>query len=218
MGDPAAPPDSSLYKTYWSISPDGKTAQGWLNTPEAIEGAKFFAGLFNTAKVTPKAGIPNAFQDQRACFTIDTSYFVTGLQAKDPGFKWGVAPLPYGKTPIVHTGSITLGVTSKSAHKEEAAQFVITMSSGDIALDLAKTTHILPVLKSLYPKLPELNTYPANIFVQELAQWGHPRPPSPKFAQYDKIVTDALRDIAYGADPKQRLDSAVRSLAPILAR
>ena len=218
MGDPKAPPDSSPYKTFWAVSPDGKTAQGWLNTPEAVEGATFFAGLFNTAKVTPKSGIPNAFQDKRACFTIDASYFIFFLQRDDPGFRWGVTPMPYTRTPVVHTGSITLGVSAKSAHKDEAAHFVVAMSTGPIAEDLARTTHILPALKSLYPKLPELNEYPYDIFAQELTRWGEPRPPSPHFAQYDKIVSDALRDIAYGADPKTRLDQAVRTLQPILAR
>ena len=217
-GDPKAAPDSALYKTYWGVSPDGKTAQGWLNTPEVIAGAKMLQDMFLVDKITPKAGIPDAFQTQRACFTLDTSYFIAGLANKDPGFKWGVAPMPYVRTPIVHTGSITLGVMAKSAHKDEAAKFVIAVSTGDIALNLARTTHILPVLKSLYPSLPEVNQYPLNIFAQELQQWGHPRPPSPHFAQYDKIVTDALRDIAYGAEPKTRLDAAVRTLQPILSR
>ena len=124
QGDPKAPPDSSLYKTYWGISPDGKMAQGWLNTPEAIAGAKFFQDMFSVAQITPKAGIPNAFQDGRACFTIDTSYFITGLVNHDPGFKWGVTPLPYSRTPIVHTGSLTYGVMAKTTHKDEAAKFV----------------------------------------------------------------------------------------------
>ena len=217
-GDPTAPKDSSLYKTYWAVSPDGKTAQGWLNTPEAVKGATFFQHLFSVDQVTPKAGIPDAFQTGKACFTLDTSYFIAGLTNKDPGFKWGVAPMPYARTPVVHTGSITLGVMAKSAHKDEAAKFVIEMSTGPIAMDLARSTHILPTLKSMYAGLPELNAYPLNIFMQEVQQWGHPRPPSPKFAQYDKIVTDALRDIAYGADPKPRLDSAARSLQPILSR
>jgi ABC-type glycerol-3-phosphate transport system substrate-binding protein len=218
QGDPKAPPDSSVYKTFFGISPDGKTAQGWLNTPEAVAGAQLFQGMFSVEKVTPKAGIPNAFQDGRACFNLDTSYFITGLTNAHPAFQWGVAPLPYSRTPIVHTGSVTYGVMAKTTHKAEAAKFVIEMSTGAIAQSLAETTHILPVLKSLYPKLPALREYPLNIFAEELQQWGQPRPPSPHFAQYDKIVTDALRDIAYGADPKTRLDAAARSLQPILSR
>jgi len=218
QGDPAAPADSSSYRTYWSLSPDGKTVQGWLNTPEAIAGAKFFQDMFTVAKITPKTGIPNAFQDRKACFTMDSSYFIGALHDADPGFAWGVTPLPHARAPVVHTGSITLGVTAKSAHKAAAAQFVIQVTTGKIALDFARERRILPVLQSLYPELPELKVYPLSIFVDELRQWGHPRPPSPHFAQYDKIVSDALRDIAYGADPKTRLDAAVRTLTPILAR
>jgi ABC-type glycerol-3-phosphate transport system substrate-binding protein len=217
MGDPKAPKDSSLYKTYWAISPDGKTAEGWLNTPEAVEGAKFFSAMFNVDKITPKAGIPNVFQDGKACFTIDTSYFIASLNSAHPGFAWGVTPLPYVRTPIVHTGSTTLGVTRKSRHPDEAAKFIIDISAGDFAAKYARTAQILPVLKSVAAGMPELRVYPLSIFADELTQWGEPRPPSPHFAQYDKIVSDALRDIAYGADPKARLDSAARTLQPILS-
>ena len=217
-GDPKAPPDSSVYKTYWGLSRDGKTAQGWINAPEFIAGAKFFSDMFNVAKITPKAGIPNAFQDRKACFTIDTSYFIGGLVANDPGFKWGVTPLPYARTPIVHTGSITLGVTAKSTNPDEAAKFVIEVSTGKIAADWNHTSRSLPVMKSIAAKMPEMKEYPLSIFADEVEQWGEPRPPSPHFAQYDKVVSDALRDIAYGADPKTRLDSAARALQPILSR
>jgi ABC-type glycerol-3-phosphate transport system substrate-binding protein len=218
FGDPKAPEDGTLYRTYWSLSRDGRTAQGWLNTPEAVAGAKLFADMFNTWKITPKAGIPNAFQDRKACFTIDTSYFIGGLVANDPGFKWGVTPLPYVKTPIVHTGSITLGVTAKSKFPDEAAKFAIGVSTGPIAAAWNKTSRSLPVMKSIAAEMPELKQYPLSLFEDELVRWGQPRPPSPHFAQYDKIVSDALRDIAYGADPKTRLDAAARALQPILAR
>ncbi|HEX3349350.1 MAG TPA: sugar ABC transporter substrate-binding protein [Acetobacteraceae bacterium] len=217
-GDPKAPEDGSLYKTYWSLSRDGKTAQGWVNSPEAIEGAKFFSAMFNVEKITPKAGIPNAFQDRKACFTIDTSYFIGALVANDPGFKWGVTPLPYKRTPIVHTGSITLGVTAKSKFPDEAAKFVIEVSTGTIAADWNRTSRSLPVMKSIAADIPELKVYPLSIFEEELVRWGEPRPPSPHFAQYDKIASDALRDIAYGADPKTRIDAAARALQPILSR
>jgi len=218
FGNPTAPQDSTAFRTFFGISPDGRTAQGWLNTPEAVQGATFFRDMFNTARITPRSGIPNAFQDGKACFTIDVSFLVAGLRTRDPGFAWGVTPLPHARTPIVHTGSLTLGVSARSRHVEEAARFVMAVSTGPIALQYARTSGTLPVLLSLYPQLPALGEYPLNIFAQALREWGHPRPPSSRFAQYDKIVSDALRDIAYGADPKTRLDAAVRSLALVLRR
>ena len=218
-GDPKAPKDSSLYKTYFAQSPDGKTAEGWLNTPEAEKALKVYQGMFDGPnKITPKGAIPNAFQDGKACFTIDINTLVAGLQQHDPGFKWGVTPLPYFRTPIVHTGSTTLGVMAKSAHPDAAAKFVVEISTGKYELAYAKQAGILPPLKSIYEQIPDLKTYPISIFDQEVREWGHPRPPSPHFAQYDKIVTDALRDIAYGADPKTRLDEAAKRLQPILSR
>lgn len=217
-GDPKAAPDSGAYKTYWALSRDGRTAQSWINAPESIEGAKFFSDMFNVHKITPKAGIPNAFQDKKACFTIDVSYFVSGLANNDPGFKWGVTPLPYVRNPIVHTGSLTIGVFAKSKHPAEAAKFAIDVSTGEYAEAYIRASRGIPVLKSLAAKLEEFKQYPLNIFVEQIDRYGHPRPPSPNFAQYDKIVTDALRDIAYGADAKGRLDQAARQLQPILQR
>ena len=181
--------------------------------------ARSSSRIFSTSiKSRPKAGIPNAFQDRKACFTIDTSYFIGGLVASDPGFKWGVTPLPYARAPIVHTGSITLGVMAKGKNPDEAAKFVIDVSTGKIATDYNRVARALPTLRSIAAAMTELQTYPLSIFLEEVQRWGQPRPPSPHFAQYDKIVSDALRDIAYGADPKTRLDAAARSLQPILAR
>jgi len=217
-GDPAASKDSSLHKTFWAMSPDARSASGWLNTPEAAAALKTYQDMFSVYQITPKAGIPNAFQDRKACFTIDTSALVGGLKRNDPGFRWGVSPLPYFRTPIVHTGSITLGVMAKSKHPKEAAKFVIDMSTGALAEEYARANQVLPVLKSLYPKLSFLQEYPVSIFNEELQRWGQPRPPSPRFAQYDKIVTDTLRDIAYGADPKSRLDAAAANLDRVLRR
>ena len=48
--------------------------------------------------------------------------------------------------------------------------------------------------------------------------WSRVRRRRWHFAQYDKVVSDALRDIAYGADPKTRLDAAARTVQPLLAR
>lgn len=211
-GDPEAPEDSSLYKTYWALSPDGTEVDGWLNTPEAVEAAQMFQDMFNEIGITSKAGIPNAFQDGKACFTIDMQYLEAGLEANPPGFEWSVTPLPYIKTPIVHTGSLTLGVMAKSEFTEEATQFVIDMSTGELAKDWLKMSGSLPNQASL------MLEFPVSIFSEQLAEWGHPRPPTAKFLQYNRVVSDALRDIAYGADPKETLDAAVAQLTPMLAQ
>ena len=113
-GDPKAAPESSAYKTFWALSPDGKSVDGYLNTPEALEALKFYGSLFNKEGVAPKVGIPNAFFDSKACFYIDTPAAGSAL-LKDSKIEWGITPMPYFKSPVVHTGSTTIGPIVESA-------------------------------------------------------------------------------------------------------
>ncbi len=218
-GDPTAPEDSSAYRTFWALSPDSTEVDGWLNTPEAIEAATFFQGLFNgPGAVTSKTGLPNALIDGKACFDIETTQNIGFLTDADLDFEWGLTPLPYFKTPIVHTGAVTLAVSAKTGFPEEAADFIITLSTGDMLRDYAITAKRPPVLMSVADSIPELNEFPMAVFNESIREWGHPRPPSPQFVQYNQYVSDALRDIAYGADPQQALDAAVSSIEPLLNR
>ncbi|MBT9385078.1 extracellular solute-binding protein [Pseudooceanicola sp. CBS1P-1] len=216
-GDPKADPSSSAYKTFWAMAPDGSTVKGYLDTPEAIEALKFYRSLFNSEGVAPKAGIPNAFFDGKACFYVDTPAAGNAL-LKDPVIEWGVTPMPYFKTPIVHTGSTTIGVTARSKHADIAAQFAVDMEWGEYAYMNVEERGNLPTLKSLFPRFPEYQSYPMKIFVDQLEHWGQPRPPSPYFAQYDRIVTDALRSVAFGGDPEEAMKDAEREVDRAMRR
>lgn len=216
-GDPTAPEKSSAYKTYWAISPDGDEVDGWLNTPEAIEAAEFYQTLYEGDEaVTSKTGRPNAFIDGLACFEMFPTAQVAALEDADVPFEWGNTPLPYLKTPIVHTGGITVGASAKTAHAQEAADFVVWMSSGQQAEDYAKETLRMPTLKSVFEALPEFQEPPQSMFFEELQEWGQPRPPTTHFSQYSQIVENALKNIAYGSDPETALNQAVEQLTPLL--
>jgi ABC-type glycerol-3-phosphate transport system substrate-binding protein len=216
-GDPKAPKDSSAYKTFKSISDDGATVDGYINSPESIEALKFFKALFNEEGGAPKAGITNSFIDGKACFYIDTSAVGNAL-LKDPKIRWGLTPFPYFKTPIVHTGSTTIGATARSANPKLAAKFVVDMSTGEYVRMTFQKRGNMPTLKSLLNTFTVYQEYPMKTFIDQLSSWGQPRPPGPKFAQYDKLVSDALRDIALGADPKETMDGAVRKVDAVLQR
>ncbi|MBO9196725.1 extracellular solute-binding protein [Rhizobium sp. 16-449-1b] len=216
-GDPKADPESSAYKTFWALSKDGKSVEGYLNTPEAVEALKFYQSLFNSEGVAPKVGIPNAFFDGKACFYIDTPAAGSAL-IKDPKIEWGITPIPYFKTPIVHTGSTTIGATARSKHPEIAAKFVVDMSTGEYAYMNVSQRGNLPTLKSLFPRFETYNSYPMKVFVDQLQEWGQPRPPGPKFAQYDKLVTDALRAVAFGGDPADLMADAEKKVQRVLDR
>jgi ABC-type glycerol-3-phosphate transport system substrate-binding protein len=218
-GDPNADPNSSAYKTFYAISPDGKTVDGWLNTPEAVEAATFYQSLFNGPKaVTSKTGRPQAFIDGKACFDIFVGEQALNLKKANVDFNWGNAPMPHLKNPIVHTGALTVGVMAKSKNPEAAAKFVVAISTPPQVTKYNETAIRLPTLKSVQQDIPMFQKPPFDMQYQQLEEWGQPRPMTTGFGQYNVMVARALKDIAYGSDPKQRLDQAVRQLDPILAR
>jgi fructooligosaccharide transport system substrate-binding protein len=216
-GDPEAPEDSSAYKTFYALSPDGTEAEGWLNTPEAVEAATFYQSLFQGPEaVTSKTGRPNAFIDGKACFDLEVNEIIQNVEDANVDFEWGIAPMPYFTTPIVHTGAITIGAGAKSKEPEAAAEAVVAMSSGALVEEYNQEAFRMPTLTSVYDALPEFHEVPYDLIRDELLEWGQPRPPTPYFSQYNQIVTDALRDIAYGGDPKSKLDAAASQLESVL--
>ena len=217
MGDPDAPMDSSAYRTYWSISEDGCTTDGYLNTPEAIEGLEFYARMFNEWEITPKVGIPNALLDGTAAFGLEPP-FVAGVLEANADFEWGIAPLPYFNTPFTHTGSVTIGVSAKTKHPDAAAAFVMFATNPEQSKKYSDNYKSLPVRQSILDQQTFFDEYPQSIFADSLAESGQPRPPTPAFTQYEQIVTTALGDIALGADAQETMDRAVAELDPILAR
>jgi fructooligosaccharide transport system substrate-binding protein len=216
-GDPKADPNSTAYKTFYAISPDGKNVDGWLNTPEAVEAGKFYQSLFNgPTAVSSKTGRPNAFIDGKACFDIFVGEQALNLEKAKVKFKWANSPMPHLKTPIVQTGALTVGVMAKTKHPDEAAKFVVGISTAPQVTAYNQTAIRMPTLQSVYDKLPMFHKAPFDMEYAELLTWGQPRPVTTAFSQYSNIVSKALKDIAYGSDPKQRLDQAVAQLQPIL--
>lgn len=103
-GDPKAAQDSTAYKTFAGVSPDGVTATGYVDTPEAIKGMTFYQNLF-TSKLTPSVALARTFEDSQAA----TRFAGLGsfLRWTNPDtaltFKWGATPTPRGAMVITST-------------------------------------------------------------------------------------------------------------------
>lgn len=210
-GDPDADPESSAYKTFAGVSEDKTTVDGYLNTPEMVEAATFYQGLFNgDDAVSSPTIVQNSFQNGTACFDISAAGVIGPLD--DLSFPVGVSPVPYFTAPIIHTGTINLAVSPKSKHVEEAAKAVVAMSTGDIGLETAEREQSIPILKSMLHEATWLSEEPSALIVKELEAWGRPRPVNAHYEKYDLYVGTALHDIMTGADPQGALDKAVEQI------
>src|SRR5690606_38861987 len=75
FGDPEAPEGSSAANTFAAISEDGLVVDGYLTTPEMIEGATAYQTLFQgDTAVSPQTPIPDSFLNGTACFDLDIPY------------------------------------------------------------------------------------------------------------------------------------------------
>ena len=220
MGDPNAPKDSSAYKTFAAVSEDGSTVKGYLDSPEAIEGAQWFQNLTMKWNVTPKVGIPNSFLDKKAASDIRGEN--QGLQSKQAypngDFCFDSTPIPYFKTELTMGGSTTAAITAKSQHPNEAAAYLIYIYGDKGWIRYFQAGGFLPARLSLFEKIPELKQPPYLLFYKELANIAVPRPNVPGWVEYDAIVSPALKDIALGADPAERLHQAADEVDAQLAK
>jgi ABC-type glycerol-3-phosphate transport system substrate-binding protein len=220
-GDPDAKKGSDAYNTYWGIAKNGSTAEGYLDTPQAIKAAELYQSMYQgSTKVTSTEGLPNAFIDGKACFDLQTSYLAGNLAATPPNFAWGITPVPYITTPIVHTGDVVLAVSAKTKHPAEASQFAVDLGIGKEGLAWVAQNKSFPSITSALsdPQFSYLKDEPLSVLYDELIKWGQPRPPSTHFVEYDQLVSKGLQDIALGADPASTLKSTTQKVDSALSR
>ncbi len=219
-GDPKAAPDSSLYKTYAALSPDGKTVKGYIDSPEAIQAMQWFQDLTMKWNVTPKVGIPNAFLDKKAATSLETDYLMGNVKATFPkgDFHYSFTPVPYFKTQLTMTGSVTYGVSAKTKYPAEAAAFEIFLTSPTNSKRFWDSTQTLPAQLSLFKTIPVYNQFPYSLFYDELVKIGVPRPSTPGWQEYEAVIDPAIKDISLGAPVEARLHQAADDIDAQLAK
>jgi multiple sugar transport system substrate-binding protein len=130
--------------------------QDWLHSPmdspEAIEGLRFFHDLVRVHRVSPepKDILPYMFVNQRSAMEWGghTENWV-GLR-KTATFRWDVAMLPHH--PSRHRGServaVGVGINRRSEHRELAWEFIKHLSSRDNQARLCRAGYV-PVRRSV---------------------------------------------------------------------
>jgi fructooligosaccharide transport system substrate-binding protein len=199
-------------KTLKAISSNGKTVKGYLDTPEAIEGFQFIADIFNKWKVAPKVFIPDMLETGKCAAILGNESLIGNINLNYPGFEYGIAPLPYFKTKIVHTGSLHYCLSAKTGYPKETAELIKFMGGTESSILMFHKLEQVPALKSVYAKVSEYDTYPRKLMKEQLYETGAVRPRTVGFMEYDQIFTKTLNDIIAGADVKQSVKQMVNRI------
>ncbi|MBY0148882.1 sugar ABC transporter substrate-binding protein [Neobacillus niacini] len=198
------------------ISPDGSTAEGYLNSPEALEALQFYQDLYRKHEVAAVEMPPTPFENDKLGMTILGSWAIWELQ-QTPGFvlgeDYGVAPLPKGKYQVAPNGGWALGISSKTKHPEEAWEFVKFATGYEGAKMFVEISGDLPARYSVAKDFPELNEYPKNIFVQQDQNYSKSRPVTPAYPVISEAIKELFEDVGLeGENVEEAANRAVEKI------
>jgi len=180
------------------LSPDGTTAEGYLNSKEAIEALQFYQDLYFKHGVATAQLPDRPFEKDQLAMTVLGSWHISELQDYEGfvfGEDFGVAPLPRAKYQVAPNGGWALGISSKTKHPDEAWEFVKFATGYEGAKIFVEITGDLPARNSVAKEFPELNQYPKNIFIQQAKNISKNRPVTPAYPVISEAIKELFEDV-----------------------
>lgn len=200
------------------VSDDGRTVNGYLNDPEALSGMQLMQDIHHKHAIAPITKQADLFyNDQIAFFQGVPLYYQRILDAR-PDIDLASTPVPYSKTPILHTGSFAWLVNSQTSRMDDAKLFVKFMGSKEGNDIVSRGWTSPPIRRSMIADRPELTTAPLSLFVEAMDKWSVPRPQTPGFSELDAEWNKLEADIVNGGDVKSLVEAAIGRIDTQLAR
>ena len=204
---------------------DESTAEGVLNSPEAIASLKFYGDLVNKEKVANlKIGRPEeAFCQEKAAMIFREAYMVGLIRDNCPNVKYAVAPLPEEKARAGYSILFqdSLMVYKFSPNKDLAWDWLKFVTTDEASsLELAKAIGTLPTHKALFDKDPYITARPD--YQAEKATMSNPPGPyygHPYINEISFRVGQAVSEVLFGIkDADKALNDAVSDVNDILIK
>lgn len=195
--------------TWKGISEDGKILTGYADTSEAMEAYRFYQNLYTTEGICPAAEVPDAFGTGQSATFISFLASASQLERNFPDLDWGLMPVPYFKTPMVHTGGFTYAISAKSDMGDLAKDFIRFAGSEEgINIYFGTSGSSLVSRKDFGENYPHYFEQESQIFFREvLEMYGEARPKTPFYVLYNQIMGfDLFMDLAAGGDVKATVD------------
>lgn len=203
---------------YKMVSDDGRTVDGYLNDPQAISGLQLMQDIHHKHGIAPITKQADLFYNDQIAFFQGVPIYYSRILAARPDIDLASTPVPYSKTPVLHTGSFAWLVNKQAARMGDAKLFVKFMGSKEGNDIVARGWTSPPIRRSMIADRPELNTAPLALFVEAMDKWSVPRPQTPGFSELDAEWSKLEADIVNGGDVKSLVDGAVGRIDTQLAR
>lgn len=193
------------------ISDDGTTAEGYVNSDEAVKTTAFLANFIakGYANVDP---ITDEFLNKACATMIGGSWEVATLTA-NADFDWGVTYYPVAddtKKAVSPCGDWSAAITRDCEHVEEAGQFLQWLMNTENVASYAAAIAKPATRTSAYddPAMAEYKNFPLSLLVEQLQNTAVPRPRTPSYATFSTDYAEAMTNIFAEAASEGTVDEA----------
>jgi multiple sugar transport system substrate-binding protein len=194
---------------------DYQSADGVLNSPEAVEALTWFQSLFTDGYANAAPPGDDDFYGRKITGLAFVGHWMWTPHKEGLGDDLILLPMPkFGDKAVTGMGSWCWGITSQSENPEAAWKFLEYLVDPDQTLRMTNANGAVPARISALAK-SELygEGGPLNIFVQQLEGGvALPRPITPAYPTITTAFAEAVQNIVDGADVKGELDKAVEKI------
>jgi multiple sugar transport system substrate-binding protein len=196
------------------VSPDGLTATGYVNTPEAVKGMQLYQRIFKE-KYSPSVPTPNQFEDGKAATKFSSINLANRYAGAAPPFKWGVTPAPRGNIVFNHISGDSPIIFAKTKYPAEAAAYMGFVHNDKNRMAFHSNWGSMPARTSLFDKMAGYKEFPRSLAVA-MTKVGYSPPVTPGYLEFFSVMNTANKDIALGAAIEGRLDKAAKEIDDLL--
>ncbi|MBI9043966.1 MAG: sugar ABC transporter substrate-binding protein [Anaerolineaceae bacterium] len=192
-----------------------QTADGFLNSPESVEGLEFFQSLFEDGYANPEPAGDEDFYINKTTALSWVGHWMWGPHSENLGDEVVLIPMPIlGEKAVTGMGSWNWGITSTCANPDGAWKFLSYITEPEQILRMTDANGAVPARKSAIANSDLFGEGgPLNIFVQQLEGGvAFERPVTPAYPVITSSFSDVIQNIVAGADVKEELDKAVKTI------
>lgn len=193
-----------------------------INSPESVEGIKFYTDMYTALQVAPPSTLENDSQQLRRLFMSGAIAMYQGTpteidrfaeSAPDLDYGVGILPYPEGKATSALLGGWAFIMPSAGPNPEDTKKLVSFLASAE---NVGAYTRTFPTINAALD-LPRFADPRLDAF-KEMLQNGRPQPPVAEWLEISAIYYRYVQEILLGEDAQSAMDSAAEEIQALLDR
>lgn len=194
---------------------DFQSADGILNSPEAVKALTWFQTLFGMGYANVLPAGDDDFYGRKIAALAFVGHWMWTPHREGLGEDLVLLPMPkLGEKAVTGMGSWNWGITSQSEHPDAAWKFLEYLIEPEQILRMTNANGAVPARKSALAMSDLFGMGgPLSIFVEQLEGGvAVTRPETPAYPTITTAFAEAVQNIVNGADVKTELDKAVQRI------